>query len=177
VPVYPPPPMDLATFREYVGAFVWKRQITQVHVHHTWKPDHGSWAGARSIVGMRDYHVNVNKWSDIAQHITIAPDGGIWIGRDWNKAPASSAGHNGSATRGPFMFETVGNFDVGHDVLEGAQRGAVLGVTAFVQLHFGLAAETMRFHRQLGSPKTCPGTGVDYNVLLAELTAFRLTCA
>jgi hypothetical protein len=173
---YPPPPMDLATFVEYVRRFVWKRAVTAVHVHHTWQPNHQTWAGARSITAMRDYHVNVNKWSDIAQHVTIDPDGMIWIGRDWNKAPASSAGYNGTGTRGPFMFETVGNFDTGNDVLEGAQRGSVLGVTATVQKQFLLPANTMRFHRQLGSPKTCPGTSVDYDVLLAELTDYREAC-
>lgn len=168
--------MALDTFVEYVRRYVWRRTITAVHVHHTWQPNHQTWAGARSVIAMRDYHVNVNKWSDIAQHITIDPAGMIWLGRDWNKPPASSSGHNGTAHRGPFMFETVGNFDTHQDTLEGAQRGAVLGVTAAIQRRFGLAAETMRFHRQLGSPKTCPGSSVDYATLLAELTAYREAC-
>lgn len=170
----PPPPMDLSTFREYVRAFLWRRVIAEVHVHHTWSPNHAQWAGARSITAMRDYHVNVNKWADIAQHVTVDPIGLIWLGRDWNKAPASSSGHNGTSTRGPFMIETVGNFDTGHDRLEGVQRGSVLGVIAAVQLRFGLKVESMRFHRQLGSPKTCPGTSLDYPGFLAELRAYRL---
>lgn len=170
----PAPPMDLTTFREYVKHVAWRRVVNEVHVHHTWQPDHTTWAGARSIQGMRDYHVNVNKWSDIAQHVTVDPLGMVWLGRDWNKAPASSTGHNGNAVRGPFMIETVGNFDTGHDALKGAQRGTLLGVIAAVQLQFGLPAETMRFHRQLGSPKTCPGTSLDYATFLAELRAYRL---
>jgi N-acetylmuramoyl-L-alanine amidase-like protein len=174
MPYKPAPPMDLATFREYVTRFRWSRVIDEVHMHHTWEPNHATWAGERSVIAMRDYHVDVNKWADIAQHVTIDPTGMVWLGRDWNRQPASSAGHNGTSARGPFMFETVGNFDVGHESLAGDQRATVLGVIAAVQQRFGLAVESLRFHRQLGSPKTCPGSGINYDTFLAEVRAYRL---
>lgn len=167
-------PLTLAQFRDRVAAFPWSRQIAAVHMHHTWSPTKAEWNGRASVQAMRDYHVNVNKWSDIAQHVTIAPDGLIWTGRDWNRAPASSTGYNGDSRRGPFMFETVGNFDVGHETLDGAQKAAVLGVIAAVQERFNLPPDSLRFHRQLGSPKTCPGSGIDYATTLAEVTAYRL---
>lgn len=176
MPWSPAPPMELATFRAYLAAFRWSRIIAEVHMHHTWEPNHATWAGARSVIAMRDYHMKVNGWSDIGQHITIAPDGGIWLGRDWNRAPASSSGHNGTSVRGPFMFETVGNFDIGHETLEDEQRASVLGVIGAVQRRFGLPPESLRFHRQLGSPKTCPGSGIEYDAFLTELRAFRLAC-
>lgn len=169
----PPPPIALAAFREAVARFAWRRTITEVHVHHTWEPNHQTWAGERSIIAMRVFHMQENGWSDIAQHLTIAPDGLLWPGRNWNRAPASATGHNGTAFRGPFMFETVGNFDVGHDTLRGPQRASVLGVVAALQRQFGLSPDTMRFHRQLGSPKTCPGTSINYDDLLEELRAYR----
>ena len=91
------------------------------------------WRGAASVQSMCDYHRRTCGWSDIAQHITIDPDGVIWTGRNWNQAPASSGGFNGTSAVGPFMFETVGNFDVGRDPFDGPQREAVLEVIARVQ--------------------------------------------
>jgi hypothetical protein len=43
------------------------------------------------------------------------PQGGLWTGRNWNLAPASATGHNGTAGEGPFMIEMVGDFDAGQD--------------------------------------------------------------
>ena len=165
--------LTLAAFHETLAKFRWKRAITQVHLHHTWQPNHASWRGEASIHAMRRFHMEENGWSDIAQHVTIAPDGFIWTGRDWNKAPASSGGHNGNSTGGPFMLEVIGNFDLGHDVFEGAQLRAALGVVAVVQRRHGLAAKTLRFHNQLGSPKTCPGSAVFYEETLAQLELVR----
>src|SRR5690606_31766066 len=102
-----------------------------------------------------------NGWQDIAQHITIAPDGSIWLGRNWNLPPASAAGHNGNLQAGPFMFEIIGNFDRGFDKLEGAQLATVIEVTARVERRFGLGPASLQFHNTM-SKKSCPGTGVDY---------------
>jgi hypothetical protein len=151
-----------ADFLAQVEAFDWKRKITAVHMHHTWQPNHAQWKGAKSMQGMYDFHTRKNGWSDIAQHITIAPDGTIWSGRDWNRAPASSARFNGNAASGPFMFETVGNFDKGHDKLEGEQLETVLFVITTMLRKFKLPPTALRFHRQLGSLKTCPGSSLDY---------------
>ena len=172
-------PLTIAEFRARLAATRWTRRVTAVHMHHTWLPNHAQWRNERDkhdvIVGMWRFHTKENGWSDIAQHLTIAPDGVLWTGRDWNRAPASSGGHNGTSAAGPFMFETIGNFDAGHDRLEGVQRGAVIAVIALVQAQFGLAPETLRFHRQLGSPKTCPGSGIDYAEIAREVAAARLT--
>lgn len=165
--------LSIDEFADLLGRFQFTRQIVQVHMHHTWEPNHRSWRGLASVQAMRDFHVRSNGWSDIAQHVTIAPDGGIWTGRSWNRAPASSSGFNGNGTVGPFMFETVGNFDRGFDRLEGPQLDAVLQVIARVQLRFGLRADALRFHRQLNSPKTCPGSAVDYDMIVDRVKAVR----
>lgn len=165
--------LTLATFALRVAAFPFTRRITQVHLHHTWSPDRAAWRGEATVRAMWRYHVEQNGWSDLAQHVTVAPDGGVWLGRDWNRPPASSTGFNGTSQAGPFMLETVGNFDRGHDALDGPQRVAVLGVIAAVQVRFELAPGTMRFHRQLNSPKSCPGSSLDYDAVLHELTAYR----
>jgi hypothetical protein len=162
-------------FSHYLGKFKWSRQITAVHMHHTWQPNHAQWQGEKSVRGMYEYHTGHNGWSDIAQHVTIAPDGMIWLGRNWNKSPASSNGFNGSSAKGPFMFETVGNFDKGRDKLEGEQLKSVLHVIAEVQKNRGLETESLRFHRHLNSPKTCPGSAIDYDGMLDLVDAYKST--
>src|SRR5687768_9175179 len=116
----PPPFRQIARseFAPLLERFPFSRQINAVHMHHTFRPDIADYDlndGHRSIVGMFLFHTQPNGWRDIAQHITIAPDGSIWLGRNWNLPPASAAGHNGNAARGPFMFEIIGNFDHGRD--------------------------------------------------------------
>jgi hypothetical protein len=165
-------PLNLDEFVKLVERFDFSiRPIDQVHMHHTWRPRHRDFRGLASILAMWKFHTEVNRWADIAQHVTIDPDGTIWTGRSWRLPPASSSGHNGSRSRGPFMFETVGDFDEGHDVLAGRQREAVIGVIAAIQKRNRLAPDTLRFHRELGSPKTCPGTGIDYDEILEEVRA------
>ena len=155
-------------------AFDFRRRITGVHMHHTWRPNHAQWKGHDSVVGMWRFHTQERGFSDIAQHLTIDPEGYVWTGRNWNSAPASMLGHNGTGLAGPFMFETVGDFDQGRDALQGVQRRAVLDVIALVQTKFGLAAETLMFHNQ-AADKTCPGTSLPYAAFLAELRAHTLT--
>lgn len=164
----------LARFRADPGS----RHIDAVHMHHTRKPDHTTfrrYRGAhkvRVIDGMHDYHTGTNGWSDIAQHVTIDPDGGIWTGRNWNQPPASASGHNGNRRSGPFMFEMIGNFDQNHDKLEKDQLDAVLHVIALVQLFFDLPVESLRFHNAM-SGKTCPGSSVDRQDILRQVNMLR----
>jgi hypothetical protein len=180
-------------FLRVLYGFRFTRKITAVHVHHTWSPTIAQWNGLASMVGMWKFHTMAPKWvvlpkdaktgkttnvggqgwSDIAQHATIDPQGEIWSGRDWNKAPASSGSHNGTSAAGPFMYEMIGNFDTGKEKLQGAQRDSAIIVIAHVLHVANLPWTAFNFHRQLGSPKTCPGTGVDYDDFTREVRAYR----
>ena len=155
-------------FAQLVARFPFTRRIDAVHMHHTWRPNRAMFTGVETIEGMWHYHTQVNHWRDIAQHVTIDPDGNVWTGRDWNSPPASSTGHNGTRYAGPFMFETIGDFDEGHDTLDGAQRRTVVDVIARVQRRHRLPPESLHFHRDM-SPNTCPGTSVKYDEILAEV--------
>lgn len=168
--------LSLPEFRARVGLFHFTRSIDQVHVHATWEPTIADWQGAASMLAMWRYHVEQNKWRDIAQHVTVAPNGDLWTGRDWNWSPASNTGSNGTSTRGPFMLEIVGNFDVEREQLRGPQLYATFGVIDAVLRRFALAdtSATVRFHRQLpAAGKTCPGSAVDYGRFLEQLAAYR----
>lgn len=171
-----PPPFKQITreqFAALVRRFDFKRTIDAVHMHHTWRPNHSQYDpndGHRAILGMFLHHTRVNKWQDIAQHVTIAPDGTIWLGRNWNLPPASAAGHNGNTHAGPFMFEIIGDFDAGKDTLKDAQRETVIEVIAQVQRRFDLPLDALRFHSQMSS-KSCPGSSIVRKEVLEEVRA------
>lgn len=156
---------------DLLEATPFSRRINAVHLHHTWRPRRVDFRGLRTIEAMRRYHIETNGWSDIAQHLTIDPTGHVWTGRDWNQPPASSSGQNGSRTEGPFMVEMIGDFDEAQEVLDGLQRAATVDVIAALFRRFKLADKDLRFHRELGSPNTCPGETIDKKTLLAEVTA------
>lgn len=155
-------------FADLLAKFPFKRKINTIHMHHTWRPNRAQYRGHDTIVGMWRYHTQEYHWSDIAQHLTIAPDGSIWLGRDWNRPPASAAGHNGNSQAGPFMFEKIGDFDDGNDPFDGEQRLTALEVIARVQLHFGLPPGALQLHNMM-STKTCPGTGIDYQTVVHDV--------
>ncbi len=138
-----------AEFLDALLAYPWRRRIWRVDMHHTFRPDHARWreigsAGCQD--GMCRFHVADLGWADIAQHVSIMPDGGV------------------------FMFEAVGNFDEGCDRLEGAQLDSVLFVIRSVQKRFALPPEALLFHREVPqTEKTCPGTSVEKSVILSAI--------
>lgn len=166
---------SLDGFVAALQAFPWRRRIWRVDMHHTFRPDRARWREIGSAAcqeGMRRFHVEDCGFVEIAQHISIMPDGSIWSGRDWNRTPASVGfGMN----RGVFMFEAVGNFDQGCDQLDGAQLDSVVRVIRAVQLRFGLPAESLLFHREVPqTEKTCPGTSVSKRAVLAAVRQARV---
>lgn len=160
--------LSLSQFQEFLVRVPLTRQIDSVHLHHTWRPAQRDWRGAATIAAMRRFHMENRGFSDIAQHITIDPAGGIWIGRDFNRAPASSYGidpvtqrrANGNAQRGPIMIELVGNFDAGKDQLLTPQRTSAVAVIASI-LKLAQRDQThVVTHHQMDPGKSCPGTGL-----------------
>lgn len=130
----------------------------ELHVHHTWKPNHSHFNGdnhQQLQIGMYNHHTAPQPrgrgWTDIGQHITLFPDGVILTGRSFDRWPASIEGHN----EGAFCMEMVGNFDKGHDVLEGIQLVQAIRISRA----FYNAGKNIRFHNE-NSTKSCPGTSL-----------------
>lgn len=148
------------------------REITEVHMHHTWKPVIETYMELENkedaIWSMWEYHTKTRKFIDIAQHATVAPDLTVWACRDVNISPASIKGHNENA----FMFETIGNFDIpgtgdynnlGYDRLEGDYLETVIKfIKGLLSIFKGAKLVFYNEH----SDKTCPGTSIDKEVLL-----------
>lgn len=146
---------EIITVDQLIQRLVGKK-YNYSQVHHTWEPDHSDFNGKNHLElqrAMRNYHVDTRGWNDIGQHVTLMPDGLFVTGRDFNQTPAGIVGYN----TGAFMTEMLGNFDVGHDKLEGAQLNSMLKLQHFLVTQCG--AKIM-FHREHAS-KTCPGTSID----------------
>ena len=159
-------------FVSLLQSFTPVRRINAVHLHHTWRPRHADYAGYQTIRGMWQFHTGTQGWQDIAQHLSIAPDGTVWTGRHWDLPPASATGHNGSSVAGPFMIEMIGDFDTGQDPFGGSQKSTALTVLAALLDRFELPIEAIHFHNEM-SGKTCPGTSITRAVLLGEVQPLR----
>jgi N-acetylmuramoyl-L-alanine amidase len=158
-------------FADQVNDFAWSRRIWRIDMHHTWYPNHASYEGVASIERMDRFHRHERGFDCIAQHVSIAPDGAIWTGRNWNKTPAS-VGYG--MNEGVFMFEVIGNFDHGQDRLEGVQLASVVTVIETVQARFQLPVQALLFHHEVPqTAKTCPGTSVDKTELLRRVKSER----
>ena len=139
------------------------RKYKYTQVHHTWEPSHSDFNGKNHLQlqeAMRNYHVNTRGWDNIGQHVTLMPDGLFVTGRPFNETPAGIAGYN----EGAFMTEMLGNFDIGHDVLEGAQLNSMLKLQHYLVTACG--AQIM-FHREHAS-KTCPGTSINRDEFVSQ---------
>lgn len=158
-------------FEDYIKKLSVKRKIKRIQLHHTYSPSYIHFNGKNHESlqkSMKNYHTNTNGWSDIAQHFTIFPDGIIMTGRSMDTNPAGIYGANAYAV----CIECVGNFDIGGDVMNTAQKDAIVAVVRLLLDRFKLNAEDgVTYHAWWGgkgnpigdyikgkSIKTCPGT-------------------
>lgn len=147
-----------------------RRRIESIHLHHSGTPSHTTWRGTHSMAAMWQLHVEERGLKTLAQHLTIDPAGGLWLGRPFDWAPASCLGNrggqpwNGDAERGPLMLMLIGNFADGHDVLAGAQRAAFCQTMAVLLAHYHLEPAAIITHAQMrGCKVDCPGGSLTVN--------------
>ncbi len=140
-------------------------------LHHSVVPSIANYDGLASIEAIWRNDIERRGWEDIAQHVSVAPDGVIWTGRDWNKTPASIGRR---MNLGVFMVEAIGNFDNGKDRLEGRQLASVLTVIDTIQRRFDLPVQALLFHRDVPQANdTSPGSGVEKVAILKSVKALR----
>lgn len=168
-------PLSVREFEDLLDAWAPRRRIETVHIHCTDQPRHANFRGLPSMQAMRLAHLG-RGMVDIAQHLTIAPDGVLWTGRPFDMIPASARGHNGTAAIGPFMIEIVGLFEkrggIAADPFDGDQKRATYAAVCAVLRKFGLDEGALRFHRDFaGTNKTCPGKNLDLKDFQADIRA------
>lgn len=166
---------SLKEFIDYLKIFVNQVKFSEIHVHATWSPTIASWRAAKDkesvIFGMWNFHTQTRCWKDIGQHATIDPEGYIWDGRSLLTPPASAFGHNDEDNDHihPFMYEIIGNFDTGEEVLQGEQLKTVVGLNQALMELWRIPVERMKFHRDMQTGKTCPGSGITREWFIAQL--------
>jgi len=158
----------LAEFDKLIRQYQFTRPINHIQIHHTWRPRKTDYKGEETIKGIWSYHTKTRGWQDIGEHFTISPDGTIWDGRDLNVIPAGISGHN----TGGIMFEMIGNFDKGEEVLEGAELNSILGAVNILLDHLNLTTDDIVFHREYAN-KSCPGTGISKESFIQQLNKWR----
>ncbi len=81
----------------------WKpvRTIREVHIHCTDRPNHADFRGLASVEAMRRFHQSIGM-NDIAQHLTVDPQGLFWTGRPFDTMPASVRGTQRDVRGRPF---------------------------------------------------------------------------
>ena len=164
---------SIKEFNDWIYKQKVTRTITRLQAHHMWMPDYSCWKtdnALRRQNNTRDFHINKNKWGDIAQHFSIFPDGHIVTGRSLNSTPIGIKGWNTNA----ICVEIYGNFDKGKDVMTSAQKNAVLACYKIMaerfnipiniahikpHCHFTSGGTHIGYYSQSRSAKSCPGTG------------------
>ncbi len=157
-------------FKNWLSGQTINRRIIRIQNHHTWKPDYSNFKGNNHfsiLSGMKNYHVNHNGWSDIAQNITTFPDGTVAVCRPLDKTPAGIKGAN----TGAICIEHLGNFDIGGDNMTKEHRATIINLNAILcqNFHLNPNTESIVYHHWYdlntgarrngeGTTKTCPGT-------------------
>ncbi|WP_339304651.1 peptidoglycan recognition family protein [Paenibacillus sp. FSL L8-0435] len=172
--------LDIEEFRPWLQKQKVTRRIKGLQVHHTGSPNYSTRKMMNGIAqqdhfvcleGMRNYHINTNKWKATGQHLTLFEDGkvGVSLDRDLNMTPACIYNNNA----GYVGIEIIGCFDKGVDTMTAIQKQAAIHLYAALCEKFYVPVNTNKivYHAwfsasgtRLGdytpgkSSKSCPGT-------------------
>lgn len=171
----------LPQFESYIRLTSFRRTITVIQNHHTFKPDYHDFHARpdhlQLLENMRSFHMKTRGWSDIAQNITTFPDGKIAVCRPIDTMPAGIFGAN----KGAICIENLGDFDSGKDQMTSEQKNAIVHLNALLCFKFSLhpVDPQVVYHHWFDTKgkrfvpamvnsgevtlrslqKTCPGTG------------------
>ena len=164
-------------FKKWLTNLKVTRTVNKLQIHHTGSPDYSCFFKSNGTTedeltrqnNMKSFHVNSRGMSNIAQQLTIFPNGRIVTGRSFNSNPAGISGWNSNAV----CIEIYGNLDKGKDIMTEEQKKAVIACYGELCKKFKLtpSTTTIRCHAwftsggtYLGdyypskSRKSCPGS-------------------
>lgn len=175
---------NISEIKTYLANQKVTRSINKIQIHHMASPSYSTWEKTDTKIFSEPHFGRTNSlnsygkstWGSkdengnyIAQHFNVFPDGQITSGRSLNNTPIGITGWN----TGAICIEIYGNFDEGKDVMNEAQKQAVIALVAELCDRFNItpSENTVRYHAwftrtgsYLGgyvpgkSTKTCPGT-------------------
>jgi len=172
-------------FKDYVnGKNFGSITPNKIVLHHTWRPTVETWAGERTIDGLKRYYEGLG-WS-AGPHIFVAEDG-IWLFTDMSQVGIHAG--NGNATwvqngveKQGFYYtnatlksysigvEVVGDYD--EKVWENETRLNALACLSCLQKRLNIPNPEIHFHREY-SPKSCPGNAITREWLENQLAAYN----
>ena len=157
--------LDLHEFRDYIATYNFGTQpANKLVIHHTWHPTKDTWAGARSIQGLKKYYES--KGWPAGPHLFIAEDD-IWLFSPMRKDGI----HAGELNHRSIGIEVVGDYD--EEKWSGKTKMNTLGVIKLLMGQLGITGASIFFHRDV-STKTCPGKAITKEWLLSELGEYRI---
>lgn len=133
-------------------------------LHHTWHPTKESWAGERTIGGLKRYYEG-KKWK-AGPHIFVAEDG-IWLFSPMRKDGI----HAGKLNKHSIGIEIVGNYDT--EKWSGQTKQNAIGTIKILMDRLGIKEGGVFFHRD-ASPKSCPGWAINREWVFNELKNFSI---
>lgn len=151
----------VAGFREYVTAIAAPSWASGLTVHHTLKPTIAEWNGQASMIGMRNYYRDVQKWP-AGPHLFIAPDG-IWQG-----TPITQRGvHAGDCNASRIGIEVVGNYNLGPwlEPIRSLAYGALTVLCQWLKRDEACIVG----HRDCMPGRDCPGTKISMPDVRAQV--------
>ncbi len=152
--------LSLNEFRHYVDSYNFGSvPPNKLVIHHTWRPTKNSWAGERTIGGLKKYYEG--KGWPVGPHLFIAEDG-IWLFSHMNKDGI----HAGNLNTGSIGIEVVGDYD--NEKWSGETKVNTLGSIKALIDKLNLSNSDIYFHRDV-SGKSCPGWAITKEWLFAEL--------
>jgi N-acetylmuramoyl-L-alanine amidase-like protein len=151
------------------------REIDDVIMHHTYDPDHATWAGDATADGILSYWKQqttaLGYTHPLGAHFIVSPSGKIYAPFE-DVSPQLSSNSDQHANEVGVSIEVVGNFDTGHDTFEGDQAHAALGLFGALMNQYDIGADNFYFHRSFpAAGKTCPGSSLNLDDIKAKLPA------
>ena len=133
-------------FKKWLTNLKVTRTVNKLQIHHTGSPDYSCFFKSNGTTedeltrqnNMKSFHVNSRGMSNIAQQLTIFPNGRIVTGRSFNSNPAGISGWNSNAV----CIEIYGNFDKGKDIMTEEQKKAVIACYGELGKKFKLTPST-----------------------------------
>lgn len=157
--------LSLNDFRYYIKEYDFGAlPADKLVIHHTYRPEKSTWAGERSMGGLKTYYEGKG-WT-AGPHLFIAEDG-IWLFSPMNRDGI----HAGSLNKQSIGIEVVGDYS--NEVWSGNTKSNTLGAIKALMEKLELKNTDIFFHRD-SSPKTCPGAAINKEWLFAELEALHL---
>ena len=149
--------VSLAGLAAHLKGLSFSRVVTWLVDHHTWSPAVANYCGISTVRGIRNYHMNVRGWSDNGYHITVGPDGKVFLCRPMRR----SGGHCIARNADSIGVSIIGNYDAGRDTFWGsAGHKAYVSVLALLAARFRIDPATRMGPHARWDPKTCPGTSI-----------------